>query len=188
MCLRQFISSVVSYDGPMKLHFTVSVLAFSSLVLASCANDAASPRTDTEAEAKAEAEATAEITGNDIKSDKASALIESLKAGEPLATNAPIYASLYPEATLSAPAVYAAHDGHKGGMAEFTTQASPEDIMAHYRELAEASGLSPVMEMNQGTARAFAAKDTNGAELQVVAAPVAEEELTSVQLTWQASR
>jgi len=182
MSLGQFVSSVVSYDGPMKLHFTVSVLAFSSLVLAACANDAGPPRTE------AEAEATAATTDTDTKSDKASASIDTIKPGEPLATNAPIYASLYPEATLNAPAVQGAHNGQKGGMAEFTTQASPEEIMVHYRELAEASGLSPVMEMNQGNARAFGAKDNNGAELQVVAAPVGEEELTSVQLTWQASR
>lgn len=182
MSLGQFTPSTVSYDGTMKLHFTVSVLAFSSLVLVACTNDTNSPSVE------AQAEPAAQTTDTDTVTKKTSTALEDLKTGEPLASNAPLYASLYPEATLSSPAVQATHNGNNGGMAEFTTQASPEQIMVHYRELAEASGLSPIMEMNQGSARAFGARSDDGSELQVVAAPVGEEELTSVQLTWQASR
>ena len=65
------------------------------------------------------------------------------------------------------------------------SSSTPETVIAFYRQRAEAAGLSPVMAMNQGEARAYgaAARKENGATLQVVASP-GEEGLTSVQLTW----
>ena len=71
----------------------------------------------------------------------------------------------------------------------FATEAEPDAVVAFYREHAEAAGLTSVMGMNQGDARAYGAAGAqpNGASLQVVASP-GETDRTSVQLTWNAGR
>lgn len=108
-------------------------------------------------------------------------------AGAPLAQGAPQFASLYPEAELSQPVVLADGTDGPGGLAEFNTTATPDEVIAHYRKLADTAGLKPVMSMNQGNARAFAALNPAGAEVQVVASPD-EAGSTSVQLTWKSGR
>lgn len=106
------------------------------------------------------------------------------QAGLALVNGAPVYATLYPDAVLSKPVLRAHEAGQAGGIAEFTTPASADVVIAHYRQLAESEGLRTVMEMNQGDARAIGARGERGSEFQVVAAPV-ENGITSVQLTWQ---
>ena len=103
------------------------------------------------------------------------------------ADGAPAFAALYPGAQVDAPATVASGPTGPGGLITFTTDATPETVIAFYRQRAEAAGLAPVMAMNQGEARAYgaAARKADGATLQVVAAP-GEGGLTSVQLTWSA--
>ncbi len=105
----------------------------------------------------------------------------------PAAPGAPDYAALYPGAALDQPATIADGPDGAGGLVTFTTAASPDEVVAFYRNRAEAAGLSSVMGMNQGDARAYgAAGGQNGAtNLQVVAAP-GEGGETSVQLSWSA--
>ena len=100
---------------------------------------------------------------------------------------APVFAALYPGAQADGPAAVANGPTGPGGLITFTTDAVPDAVVAFYKQRAEAAGLSPVMAMNQGEARAYgaAARKENGATLQVVAAP-GEGGLTSVQLTWSA--
>ena len=107
--------------------------------------------------------------------------------GTALAAGAPGYASLYPEAELSRPVVMADGPSGPGGTAEFTTTASPDDVVAFYREHAQQNGLKPVMAMSQGEARAFAARNNQNDEIQVVASPDGEG-TTSVQLNWTKGR
>lgn len=162
----------------MKFPVTVSALVGTAALLAACNNDASAPSA---AEMVVEADsvpASAEITPE--------ASSEVSLAREPLSKDAPAFASLYPQAQLNQPVVIASENGSEGGIAEFTTIDTPEMVIDHYRLLADRSGLLPVMAMNQGSARAFAAKSNQGAELQVVASP-AEDGQTSVQLTWQAA-
>ncbi|WP_461343687.1 hypothetical protein [Brevundimonas sp. GN22] len=111
----------------------------------------------------------------------------SSTSGTPLASGAPKFATLYPEAELSQPVVQANGADGPGGLAEFVTPATPDEVVAHYRKLAGDAGLKPVMSMNQGNARAFAALNNEGAEVQVVASPD-ETGATSVQLTWKSGR
>lgn len=108
-------------------------------------------------------------------------------AAVPAAPGAPDYAALYPGAALDQPATIADGPEGAGGLVTFTTAASPDEVVAFYRSRAEAAGLSSVMGMNQGDARAYgAAGGQNGAvNLQVVAAP-GEGGETSVQLSWSA--
>lgn len=102
----------------------------------------------------------------------------------PAAPGAPIYAAIYPGGALDgAPLVASGPDGD-GGVVTFTTPASPDAVVEFYKDRAEGAGLTSIMGMNQGDARAYgAAGEAAGESLQVVASP-GEEGETSVQLTW----
>lgn len=98
---------------------------------------------------------------------------------------APAFAALYPGAQTDAAPVTASGPDGPGGIVTFTTDATPDAVIDFYRQRAEKAGLSPIMAMNQGEARAYgaSARTEKGASLQVVAAP-GEDGLTSVQLSW----
>ena len=79
----------------------------------------------------------------------------------------------------------ASGDSGEVGLVTFRTDATPDEVVAFYERRAVAAGMRPVMGMSQGDARAFGASagETEGAKLQVVAAPD-EAGATSVQLSW----
>lgn len=108
-------------------------------------------------------------------------------AAVPAAPGAPAYAALYPGAALDQPATTAAGPDGEGGLVTFTTAASPDQVVDFYRTRAEEAGLTSVMGMNQGDARAYGAAggQAGAINLQVVAAP-GESGETSVQLSWSA--
>ncbi|MGV9008005.1 MAG: hypothetical protein ACOH1H_14850 [Brevundimonas sp.] len=111
---------------------------------------------------------------------------------EPAATaiaGAPAFAAIYPGGQVAGTPTTANGPDGPGGIVSFTTDADPETVVAWYRHEAEAAGLSSVMAMNQGEARAYgaAAADHAGTSLRVVADPV-DDGSTSVQLTWSAGR
>lgn len=103
----------------------------------------------------------------------------------PAATGAPAFAPLYPGAAVTSPATVAQGPEGAGAMVSFTTQASPEDVIAFYRQHAESAGLMSVNSMNRGTARAYgaAASDGSGSLLHVVADAPGDGQ-THVQLDW----
>jgi len=105
----------------------------------------------------------------------------------PAAPGAPTYAALYPGAALDQPATTAAGPDGEGGLVTFRTPATPDEVVAFYRDRAEQAGLTTVMGMNQGDARAYGAAggEAGSTNLQVVAAPGDGGE-TSVQLSWSA--
>ena len=97
---------------------------------------------------------------------------------------APDFAALYPGATLQGDPVVAAGPDGPGGLATYLTNADPEAVIEFHRSQAERAGLSSVMAMNQGEARAYGAARAQSS-LQVVAAPTPDG-MTSVQLSWSA--
>jgi hypothetical protein len=107
----------------------------------------------------------------------------------PAAPGAPTFAALYPGAAVDQPATTASGPDGDGGLVTFHTEATPDEVVAFYRARAEEAGLTSVMGMNQGDARAYgAAGGSNGAtNIQVVAAP-GEGDRTSVQLSWSAGQ
>lgn len=112
----------------------------------------------------------------------------TLKAA-PAAEGAPAFAVLYPDASpIGAPTLAEGPSG-PGGLTTFVTKASPEEVVAFYRERAEAEGLASVMAMNQGDAQAYgaASSQTAGPSLQVVASPTPEGG-ANVQLSWSAGQ
>lgn len=108
---------------------------------------------------------------------------------EPAAPNAPAFAVLYPGATVDGAPTLADGASGPGGVLAFTVDATPDQVVAFYKQRAEAAGLAPVMGMNQGDTRAYSAagRGESAAALQVVASP-AEGGGASVQLTWSAGR
>jgi hypothetical protein len=109
---------------------------------------------------------------------------------EPAAPGAPAFAVLYPGATPKGPAVAGQSPAGPGGMLEFTTDATPDQVVAFYRRQAEASGLKSINALNREDARAYAAgdgADGSGKLLNVIATPV-EGGATDVLLTWSNGR
>lgn len=109
--------------------------------------------------------------------------------GSPAAPGAPSFAVIYPGGAPTGPATVASGPGGPGGIVNFTTPSAPEAVIDWYRRAAEAAGLTSVMAMNQGDARAYgaAAEDGSGKLLRVVATPV-EDGGSDVQLDWTAGK
>lgn len=113
----------------------------------------------------------------------------ALVPAQPAAPNAPAFAVLYPNARVDGAPTLADGAGGPGGIVAFTVDASPDQVVAFYKQRAEAAGLTSVMGMNQGDTRAYAASGPQAADaaLQVVASPK-DGGGASVQLTWSAGR
>ena len=108
----------------------------------------------------------------------------------PAAPGAPAFAVLYPGGSVDGPATMAQSPAGPGGILTFTTDASPDTVVAFYRQRAEAAGLTTIASMSQSGASAYSAGDGaagQGKLLSVVATPV-DDGPTSVQLSWAAGR
>jgi hypothetical protein len=154
-----------------------------SLCLAGCQNPepGVEPIGDGEAASKATPPTTAEPTA----APEAGEATAPAAMSAPAAPGAPAFAALYPGAQVDGAPTQATGAAGDGGLVTFRTAATPDEVVAFYRERAEGAGLRSVMGMNQGDARAYGAAggEPEGASLQVVAAPGDDGE-TSVQLSW----
>ena len=106
----------------------------------------------------------------------------------PAASGAPAFAVIYPGGVTEGPATVAQGPAGPGGIVQFTTDATPEAVVAFYRRRAEAAGLKPINTMSRGDSAGYAAGDGvdgKGQLLSVVATRV-EGEPTHVQLDWTA--
>lgn len=101
----------------------------------------------------------------------------------PASADAPDFAVVYPGGEPKGPATSAQGPTGPGGILNFTTDASPDEVVAFYRARAEAAGLKSINAMNRGDARGYAAGDTRNRFLNVVATPV-DDSPTDVQLSW----
>lgn len=118
-----------------------------------------------------------------------SAPTPALVPAQPAAPNAPAFAVLYPNARVDGAPTLADGAGGPGGIVAFTVDADPDQVVAFYKQRAEAAGLTSVMGMNQGDTRAYGAAGPTAtdAALQVVASPT-DGGGASVLLTWSAGR
>ena len=111
-------------------------------------------------------------------------------AAQAAAPGAPAFAVIYPGAELKGPTTTAQGPAGPGGIVQFTTDATPEAVIAFYRQRAEAAGLKPINSMNRGDAQAYSAgdgADGRGQLMQVIATRV-EGGPTDVQLDWTTGR
>ena len=136
-----------------------------------------------------EAPAAEAVAAANAAAPAAAAPVESAAVARPAAPGAPAFAVVYPGGTVGGPATVARGPDGPGGILSFTTEASPDSVIAFYRRHAEAVGLASVMAMNTGETRAYgaAAEDGSGKLLHVVATP-SEDGPTSVQLDWTNGR
>lgn len=107
----------------------------------------------------------------------------------PAGAGAPSFAVLYPGASPKGPAASGQSPAGPGGMIEFTTDATPDEVVAFYRQRAEAAGLKSINALNRDDARAYAAgdgADGTGKLLNVIATPV--DGSTDVLLSWSSGR
>lgn len=113
----------------------------------------------------------------------------TLAPAQPAAPGAPAFAVLYPGARTDGAPTLADGASGPGGVLAFTVDATPDEVVAFYKQRAEAAGLASVMGMNQGDTRAYGAAGSGdtAAALQVVASPAGGGG-ASVQLTWSAGR
>jgi hypothetical protein len=153
-----------------------------ALALAGCSPPA-------EKAAPAAAEAAAETAPKAAPPAAAAPAESPADAAAPAAPGAPAFAVVYPGGIAQGPVTVARGPDGPGGILSFTTEATPDAVVAFYRQRAEAAGLASVMAMNTGEARAYgaAAGDGSGKLLHVVATPV-EGGPTSVQLDWTNGR
>ena len=115
--------------------------------------------------------------------------VAALAPAQPAAPGAPAFAVLYPGARVDGAPTLADGVGGPGGIVAFTVDADPDQIVAFYKQRAEAAGLVSVMGMNQGDTHAYGAAGSGetAAALRVVASPT-EGGGVSVLLTWSAGR
>jgi len=99
----------------------------------------------------------------------------------------PDFAPLYPGSKIENAIANLGNDKADGGTLVYKAAATPEAVVAFYKEKAAASGFKTEMDANMGAARMFAASDeTSGKALQVIAS-VADGG-TSVQVIWATKR
>jgi hypothetical protein len=104
----------------------------------------------------------------------------------PAAAGAPEYAVIYPGGAPKAAATPGMSPAGPGGIVEFTTDATPDQVVTFYRQRAEAAGLKPINTLNRDDARGYSAGDGGDKLLNVVATPV-DGGPTDVLLSWTGS-
>lgn len=159
-----------------------------ALVLTGCnqPDDEVRPEAGGEAAAGTSAPTPVRAPGNDAPTP-------GLAPGAPAtaaAPGAPAFAVIYPGAVPKSEPVAAQGPSGPGGTLEFTTDATPDEVVAFYRQRAEAAGLKAITTLNRDGARGYAAgdgADGRGQMLNVVATPV-EDGPTDVLLMWSSGR
>lgn len=157
-----------------------------AMAMTGCSQAAAdkAPPADAGADAAEAVDTSAVIAAPDARATPAA------PAALPAAPGAPAFAVLYPGGSVDGPATMAQSPAGPGGILTFTTDASPDTVVAFYRQRAEAAGLTTIASMSQSGASAYSAGDGaagQGKLLSVVATPV-DDGPTSVQLSWAAGR
>ena len=162
-----------------------------ALVTTGCSQPEEDGRSETAATPAAEtaAPASANAPGEAVPLPAGPATAAAV-SGTPAAPGAPAFAVLYPGAVPKSEPVSAQGPTGPGGTLEFTTDATPDEVVAFYRQRAEAAGLKAITSLNRDGARGYAAgdgADGRGQMLNVVATPV-EDGPTDVLLMWSSGR
>ena len=87
--------------------------------------------------------------------------------------NLPDGFTLYPGAQVTSNTTMAMGEGN-AAIISFDTEASPEDIVAHYRAEAEAAGIPVTAEASMGATRTIVGDAENGDSFQLTAEPEGE--------------
>lgn len=163
----------------------VVVITALLLGLGSISSSGCSPAKPAPTEAR-EAPAEAAMAASDRAKEAAAADAAATDPGV-IAPQAPSFAVYMPGADATSEPVLAQGPSGPGGMVQFSTTAAPDDVIAFYRQKAEATGLATVATMNREGTLSYTAGDGpsgRGQLLNVVATPSANG--SNVQLDWSA--
>lgn len=158
----------------MRIVPTAAVLSATALALAAC----------TDAADRDEAGAAAETAAAEDSGAERGAAVDTggdQAAPEAVVAGAPVYAQPYPGAEVQQRVQVSGEDG---GMLVLRTDAHPDTVIAYYQQRAEEAGMASGAQMTQGDTRMYGAVSPNGAELNVVVAPVQGQ--STVTVTWSA--
>lgn len=116
--------------------------------------------------------------------DGAATIVSGKAAAE---AKMPDFAPIYPGSKVENAIAKVGNDKADGGTLIYKAAATPEAVIAFYKEKSAASGFKTEMDANMGAARMFAAGDEgSGKALQVIAS--AADGGTSVQVIWATKR
>ncbi|MBA4805287.1 MAG: hypothetical protein H2038_11595 [Brevundimonas sp.] len=172
----------------MKRLFAAAAVS-AAMVMTGCDRPAEEPAAPAAADAATETAATPPPADPGRAAPAAGAEVAAGPA-LPAAPGAPAFAVVYPGGVAKSGAVSGQSPAGPGGMLEFTTEATPDEVVAFYRQRAEAAGLKSITSLNRDGARGYAAgdgADGRGQMLNVVATPV-EDGPTDVVLSWSSGR
>ncbi len=106
-----------------------------------------------------------------------------VQSGAGVKVDLPDFAPLYPGAQAQQSATTVASSEGAGGMIVYTAAATPDQVLAFYRDRVKAAGMGETAEMNMGAARMLSATDdASKRSIQVIVS--GEGAGSSVSLTW----
>ena len=105
-----------------------------------------------------------------------------MQSGPGVAPDLPSGWTIYPGAEVVNTVNIAGAEGG-GALVTMTTDASADDVIAHYRKQAEAAGFPISLEMNTSASRLISGQKDNGASFSVSVALSEDDSPTMVQLT-----
>lgn len=168
----------------MKRMIAVAGLA-TAMVVAGCSQPAGEDKAAPAEAAAADAAAVAPAATPDVAAAGGSAAPLTV-----VLPGAPDFAVVYPGGKPKGPATAGESPAGPGGMIEFTTDATPDQVIAFYRQRAEAEGLRTVNTLNRDGVRGYGAgdgADGRGKLLNVIATPM-EDGVTDVSVMWSNGR
>ena len=107
---------------------------------------------------------------------------EKVEFGTGSSAKMPSDIPLYPGAKVTASFSGQGKDG-SGGMVAFTTTASPDDVIAFYKQKAEAIGMAQTMNMDMGGTKSYVAANEKDKRTLSITATKASDGTTG-QVTW----
>jgi hypothetical protein len=141
--------------SPMRATITLATAMF----LAACGSESSGSFETADGEAGSYtidqdgSEVTAEITSDDGTT--------TIRSGEGVSADLPKGYSMYPGATIVS-ATTIAGAANSGSMVFFESDASPQDVVAHFRKQAEADGVKIQMEMKTGNTMILSGEGDDG--------------------------
>lgn len=136
-----------------------------AMALSACGSDETSGTFETD---DGEGSYTVNQDGDDINIEATSDEGDfSLQTGDDLDVDLPAGFTIYPGAEVTSNMTMGQENGGGGSVVSMTSDASPEDLLAHYRAEAEAAGIEIKAEMDLGGMKVLAGESGNGASFTV---------------------
>jgi len=118
-----------------------------------------------------------------MQSDNGKSSVTIASNGSASAASVPSYVSVYPGAKVTS-TVIGAGGGNGGGMVIYTTDASPDAVIAFHKKQAEGAGLKQTVDMNMQGTLTYAATDEKTKHSMQVTVTKADGGMTQAEAVW----